>query len=156
MVLPRYTEQQNTRMQRDAESRALAALEDAGVSAAAGDPNTMQQLLVGSVSHKVLATQACCNEPRRPKRNQRTLHMFLAYNVRGIFQGSPDHQIYVSAQGRPARAQTALLRVWRPSEALQAVREGDLMWATRLTAFSRGGARDRCARTCSSATLVCT
>jgi hypothetical protein len=58
-------------------------------------------------------------------------------------QGSPDHQIYVSAQDRPARAQTALLRVWRPSEALQAVREGDLMWATRLTAFSRGGARDR-------------
>ena len=55
MVLPRYAEQQNTRMQRDAESRAMAALEDAGVSAAAGDPNTMQQLLVGLVSHKVLA-----------------------------------------------------------------------------------------------------
>ena len=69
-------------------------------------------------------------------------------------QGSPDHQGYVSAQGRPARVQTALLRVWRPSEALESVREGDLLWATRLTAFSRGGAGDRCARTCCGATLV--
>ena len=50
-------------MQRDAECRAMAALEDAGVSVAAGDPNTVQQLLVGSVSHKVLATQRAAMSP---------------------------------------------------------------------------------------------
>jgi hypothetical protein len=54
VLLPRYAEEQNVRMKRDAECRAMALLEDAGVSAAAGDPHAYQQLLVGSVSHKVL------------------------------------------------------------------------------------------------------
>ena len=62
-MLHRYAEQQNTRMQRDTECRAIAALEEAGVSAAAGDPHTMQQLLVGSVSHKVLTTQRAAMSP---------------------------------------------------------------------------------------------
>jgi hypothetical protein len=54
-------------------------------------------------------------------------------------------------QGRPARPQTALLRVWRPGEDLQSAQEGDLLWVTRLTPFSRGGCRDRCA----CATVTC-
>jgi hypothetical protein len=42
-------------MQQDAECRAMAVLEDAGVSAAVSDPTPYQQLLIGAVSHKVIA-----------------------------------------------------------------------------------------------------
>lgn len=66
--MPRYAEEQNVRMQRDAECRAMALLEDAGVSAAAGDPHPYQQLLVGSVSHKVLPSDCAESRPSRPRR----------------------------------------------------------------------------------------
>lgn len=55
----RYIQEQDQRMRQDVERNAAAALADAGTSAAVSEPRTYQQLLVGSVTHKVQASAAC-------------------------------------------------------------------------------------------------
>lgn len=158
----RHFAKRQFKMRRDVEKRVAAATGDT----AAEEPRPFQQLLVGSVTHQVgllpaqiiiLIITLC--QQMSPPTTLMSHSGRMSLPAQGTCDGLSRRGLFCThasdvqrrlrrcwcAQAKRGRRVTALLRVWRPTEELQAAQEGDLLIASRLLALRRSAGGDRCA-----------